>query len=100
MTNIANDNPDFEIDLGDTFAMDSVTTASAADAAYLTQRQYFDLVGNSSSIFLAVGNHEQQEGWHLDDTGNPATSQPVIGTNAMKRYYLNPVPDSLLYRQH
>jgi hypothetical protein len=42
---------------------------------------------------LAAGNHEQQEGWHLDDTGDFATSQPVIGTNAQKKYYLNPVPD-------
>jgi hypothetical protein len=43
---------------------------------------------------LAVGNHEQQEAWHLDDTGNPATSQPVLGANAQKKYYLNPVPDA------
>jgi hypothetical protein len=94
MTNVANDHPDFHLDLGDTFAMDSVTTVSGAESAYLYQRQFFDIVGNSASIFLAPGNHEQQEGWHLDDTGNPATSQPVIGTNAEKKYFLNPVPDS------
>ena len=93
MTNIANDHPDFEIDLGDTFAMDSVTTVSGAQQAYLYQRQFFDIVGGSAPVFLAVGNHEQQEAWHLDDTGNPATSQPVLGTNAQKMYYLNPVPD-------
>jgi hypothetical protein len=94
MNNAAGDVPDFHIDTGDTFAMDSVTTQSAADSSYLTQRQYFDLVGDSASIFLAAGNHEEQEGWHLDDTGNPATSQPVMGTNAQKKYYLNPVPDA------
>jgi uncharacterized repeat protein (TIGR02543 family) len=93
LTNVAGDHPDFEIDLGDTFAMDNVTTVAGAEAAYLGQRQYFDLVGNSAPVFLVAGNHEQQEGWHLDDTGNPATSQPVIGTNAQKKYYLNPVPD-------
>ena len=94
LTNVANDHPDFEIDCGDTFAMDSVTTAAGADQAYLYQRQFFDIVGNSAPVFLAVGNHEQQEAWHLDDTGNPATSQPVLGVNAQKKYYLNPVPDA------
>ncbi len=93
MTNVNSDHPDFLIDLGDTFAMDNVTTAGGADSAYLFQRQFFDLAGHSASIFLAVGNHEQQEGWHLDDTGNPATSTPVMGTNAQKKYYLNPVPN-------
>ena len=92
MNNAAGDNPDFHIDTGDTFPMDNVTTQTAADTSYRTQRQYFDLVGHSASIFLAPGNHEQQEGWHLDDTGNPLTSQPVMGTNAQKKYYLNPVP--------
>jgi hypothetical protein len=94
MTNVANDHPDFEIDLGDTFAMDSVTTAAGAEQVYLYQREFFDIVGHSASIFLVSGNHEQQEAWHLDDTGNPATSQPVIGLNAQKKYYVNPVPDA------
>ena len=94
MTNVASDHPDFEIDCGDTFAMDSVTTASGADQAYLYQRQFFDTVGNSAPVFLVVGNHEQQEAWHLGDTGNPATSPPVLGVNAEKKYYLNPVPDA------
>ncbi len=94
MNNVAADHPDFLIDLGDTFAMDNVTTQSAADTAYTYQRQFFDLVGHSASIFLAPGNHEQQEGWHLDDTGNVATSQPITGTNAQKKFYLNPIPDS------
>jgi hypothetical protein len=94
MNNVADDNPDFLIDLGDTFAMDSVTTQSGADSAYFYQRQFFDLVGHSAPIFLVAGNHEQTEGWHLDDTGNPATGPPVLATNAQKKYYINPVPDS------
>ncbi len=93
MTNVAADHPDFHIDLGDTFAMDNVTTLSGAETAYLYQRQFFDLVGHSASVFVMPGNHEQEEGWHLDDTGNPATSQPVLSTNARKKFYPNPVPD-------
>jgi hypothetical protein len=94
MTNVANDHPDFEIDCGDTFAMDSVTTAAGAEQAYLYQRQFFDIVGNSAPIFLVIGNHEQQEAWHLKDTPTPATSPPVLGVDAEKKYYLNPVPDA------
>jgi hypothetical protein len=94
MNNVANNHPDFEIDLGDTFGMDSVTTASGADTVYLNQRQYFDIPGSLAAIFLAPGNHEQQEAWHLDDTSDPSLTPPVLGTNAEKKYYLNPVPDS------
>jgi hypothetical protein len=93
MTNVANDHPDLHLDLGDTFAMDSVTTVAGAESAYLYQRQFFDLVGDSASIFIAPGNHEQQEAWHLDDTANPALAPPVLSTNAQKKYYPNPVPD-------
>ncbi len=93
MTNVAKDNPDFEIDCGDTFAMDGVTTQSAADQAYLSQRQFFDIAGSSAPVFLVIGNHEQQEAWHLTDTATPATSPPVLGVDAERKYYLNPVPD-------
>lgn len=93
MTNVANDHPDFEIDCGDTFAMDGVTTVAGAEQAYLYQRQFFDTVGSSAPVFLVVGNHEQQEAWHLNDTPSPANSPPVLGVNAEKKYYLNPVPD-------
>jgi hypothetical protein len=93
LLNVADDHPDFNLDLGDTFAMDNVSTVQGAEQAYLFQRPYFDLIAHSASIFLAIGNHEQEEAWHLDDTGNPATSQPVMGANARKKYFLNPVPD-------
>ena len=93
MENVAEDEPDLHFDLGDTFPMDDVTSLSVADAAYLDQREFFDLVGHSASIFLTPGNHEQTEGWHLDDTTNISLSPPVMSTNMMKKYYLNPVPD-------
>ncbi len=97
LNNIAADHPDFELDLGDTFAMDGVTTAAGAESAYLFQRPYFGIISHSVPVFLAPGNHEQEEGWHLDDTGNPATSPPVIGTNAMKKCFLNPFPDTFYF---
>lgn len=94
MTNVAANQPDFHIDLGDTFAMDNVTLLSVADANYLAQRAYFDLVGHSAGIYLAQGNHEQTEGWHLDDTADITLSPPVMSINMAKKYYLNPVPDA------
>ncbi|NWG08230.1 MAG: metallophosphoesterase [Chloroflexi bacterium] len=87
---MATDQPDFFIDLGDTFAMDGVSTAAQADANYLFQRSP-DLMGrlsHSSPIFLAIGNHENEEGWNFDDT-NP---QPVFSMNARKRYFPLPTP--------
>ena len=95
LDNVGADNPDFHLDLGDTFAMDNVTTAQGARSAYLFQRStdYMGRISHSIPIFLALGNHEEVEGWHLDDNGNPVNSQPVWATNAQKRYFLNPTPD-------
>lgn len=95
LSNVAGDNSDFHIDLGDTFAMDNVTSQSGADNAYLYQRSasFFGQTAHSLPLFVVIGNHEQEEGWHLDDTGNPLTSQPVLGANARKKYFPNPVPD-------
>ncbi|MGO9640860.1 MAG: malectin domain-containing carbohydrate-binding protein [Candidatus Acidiferrales bacterium] len=93
LQNIAGESPDFHLDLGDTFAMDSVTTQAGANSSYLNMRSYFGLISPSVPIFLALGNHEQEEGWHLGDTGgNLATSPPVMSTNARNMYYLNPDP--------
>ena len=94
MSNVASDNPDFHLDLGDTFDMDSVSPGqvAAAEANYLYQRQFFDLVGHSAAVYVMAGNHEQTEGWHR--TGVIENSLPVLSINAMKKYYLNPVPDA------
>jgi hypothetical protein len=92
LQNIAGEKPDFHLDLGDTFAMDSVTTQAQANSSYLNLRSYFGLISPSAPIFLALGNHEQEEGWHLNDTGVLATSPPVMSANARNLYYLNPDP--------
>jgi Chitobiase/beta-hexosaminidase C-terminal domain/IPT/TIG domain/Calcineurin-like phosphoesterase len=92
MQNVAAEDPDFHVDLGDTFAMDNVTTQAQANSNYLNLRSYFGLMSGSAPVFLALGNHEQEEGWHLSDTGNLSTSPPVMSTNAREMYYLNPDP--------
>lgn len=93
LSNVANNHPDFHIDLGDTFAMDDVGSEAAARTAYLYQRSssFFGSISHSIPIFLAPGNHEQEEGWHIAD---PVGSVAVWSRNARKRYFPNPIPDA------
>ncbi len=93
--NMAADAPDFIVDLGDTFSLDApVETVETVSAKYLAQRDYLGLVGHSSPLFLVMGNHENEEGWNLDDFGPEGRSRslPVLGTNARKHYFVNPLP--------
>lgn len=92
LRSIAGDNPDFHLDLGDTFAMDNVTTQENANNAYLAARSFFGLISPSVPIFIVLGNHEQQEGWHLRDNPDLARTPAVMSVNARKRYYPNPNP--------
>lgn len=96
LANVAADQSDFHFDLGDTFSLDDNTeTQSSVRQKYLNQRFFFDIVAHSSPLFLVLGNHENEEGWNLDDKGQDvANSLPVLGANARKRYFANPVPNS------
>ena len=98
MGNIAGEQPDFLLDLGDTVSTDDATeTLGSVRQKYLNQRTVFDLAAHSMPVFLALGNHENEEGWNLDDmdaTTGRASSLPVLGANGRKRFFLNPVPDS------
>lgn len=99
LLNVLDDNPDFHIDLGDTFPMDpsplgTGMTDQEAETAYLYQRPYMDLISQSIPIFLAVGNHENEEGWNFDDVFTaPDQSLAKVGLKYRKIYYPNPVPD-------
>ena len=100
MLNVAADQPDFHLDLGDTFAMDpsplgTGMTDAEAKAAYLVQRPYWGLIGPSVPILLALGNHENEEGWNWDDVFTaPDQSLARVGIKYRKLYYPNPVPDT------
>jgi hypothetical protein len=97
--NVGADNPDFHMDLGDTFAMDpsplgTGMTEAEAEAAYLVQRPYMGLIGDSVPIFQALGNHENEEGWNFDDVFTaPDQSLAIVGLKYRKIYYPNPIPD-------
>ena len=99
LLNAGADQPDFYLDLGDTFAMDpsplgTGMTEAEADAAYLIQRPYMGLISGSVPVFLAIGNHENEEGWNFDDVFTPPDqSLAIVGLTARKKYFPNPVPD-------
>jgi hypothetical protein len=101
LTHVLAEAPDFHLDLGDTFAMDpsplgTGMTEAEAKAAYLVQRQpaSLDITGADIPFFLAIGNHENEEGWNWDDTFTaPDGSLAIRGIKQRKLYFPNPVPD-------
>jgi hypothetical protein len=94
--NVQKDTPDLHFDLGDTFVMTKLKNGDVDGIrkAYMSQRPFMGQFSHSTPVFLALGNHEEEEGWNLDDEGeNVAATKAIIGANARKRYYLNPKPD-------
>ncbi len=90
VANIVSDDPDFNMDLGDTFMVDAASSQTVVNNAYLAFRAIssFGAIGVTSPIFLASGNHEEEEGWNLDDT---PFSAGVGSIQARKMYYPTPV---------
>jgi hypothetical protein len=96
--NVAADLPDFNLDLGDAFIVSTDLgvgnnvngNQSQVDAVYLGQRPYFGNFSHSASVFLALGNHENEEGWNFDDT---PFSRAIAALTAQKEYFPNPIPD-------
>jgi hypothetical protein len=90
LNNVLDDNPDFHIDLGDTFDMDGVSSWSQTQSAYLSQRPHLGIISHSTPIYVMAGNHENEEGWNIDDT---PFSQAIASTQGRKMYYPTPVTD-------
>jgi uncharacterized repeat protein (TIGR02543 family) len=69
--------PDFNVDLGDTFIVDSATSQSAVNTAYLAVRASNRMGGAGVSVpmFSTPGNHEQEEGWNLDEANGIGSIQ-------------------------
>jgi hypothetical protein len=86
------DKPDFMIDLGDTFMSDKLNEPSQANiiSRHLLQRGYFSLICHSVPLYLALGNHEGEQGWRLNGTKD---NLAVWATQTRKTYFPNPVPD-------
>jgi Divergent InlB B-repeat domain/Calcineurin-like phosphoesterase len=92
LTNILNDQADFHLDLGDTFMPDNAASQATVNTTYLNHRaaSYLGVMSHSIPVFLASGNHENEEGWNLDDTPN---SIGVFNIQARKAYFPTPTDE-------
>jgi hypothetical protein len=93
LKNILAKNPDFLLDLGDTFFSEKQPqkTQAVVTARHLRLRSYFDNTCHSVPLYLVLGNHEGEAGWAFDNT---AASLPVMASNTRNLYYPNPAPNS------
>jgi predicted phosphodiesterase len=92
LSNALSDNPDFMIDLGDTFMSDKLHEINQANIInrHLIQRGFFSLVSHSVPLYLVLGNHDGESGWKLDGTENNIA---VWAANARMTHFPNPIPD-------
>jgi len=97
LLNQLSDNPDFMIDLGDFLMTDKLKnrTTNQIPRDTITYRcklfrKYFETSGHSVPLFIALGNHEGESGWNLNNTANNIAIWDVIDR---KKYFTNPSPD-------
>ena len=98
LTNILADQPDFLIDLGDTFMGEkyyktNVTTLSQAGieaACKAVREQFFSIMGHTVPLFLVNGNHDPELGWLLSNS-SPTNNSAVWGAQARGLYYPSPM---------
>ncbi len=95
LRNVALDDPDFHIDLGDTLFAEDYTAGDVVDfedsvTRLLAQRPYLHPVCRSAPLFLVLGNHEGEQGWRLTAADDNVA---IWATNARKLLYPNPAPD-------
>lgn len=94
MENIAKQQPDFHILLGDDFSIDPLIDKGQANQTnvekiYQTHRNWLAIPGASVPIFLVNGNHEQAAAYLLDGT---LTNPAVLAGNARNKFYPLPNP--------
>ncbi|MBL8755751.1 MAG: metallophosphoesterase [Planctomycetes bacterium] len=63
LANAAADRPDFHIDLGDTFMTDKRRVFRDAAPQYTAQRYWFGQLCDSVPLYLALGNHDGENGF-------------------------------------
>ncbi len=90
LANALADQPDFHIDIGDTFMTDKYEKYRDALPQYIAQRYYFGQVAHSAPLFLVLGNHD---GERLDRYDGTADCMPVWSCLTRKQLFPNPYPD-------
>jgi predicted phosphodiesterase len=83
------DQPDFVIDLGDTFMTDKVKPYTDAEPQYWAQRYYLSLVGQDAPLFLVLGNHDGEGA----SRGNAGEEMSVWSARLRTTLFPNPMPN-------
>jgi len=93
LTNALNDQPDFHVNLGDTFMTEKVKPQSYAEAesTFTDMRPYFGILNADAPLFLVNGNHEGELGWLLKGKDQEL---PIWSTQLRQLYYPNPAPNA------
>jgi predicted phosphodiesterase len=90
LANVAMDEPDFHIDLGDTFMTEKHASREGAAQQYLVQRHFLSRIGAVAPLFLVLGNHDGESAKQVREG---ADGLAVWANMQRKRYFPNPVPD-------
>ena len=101
LQNQLEDNPDFMIDLGDFLMTDKLKNLTTNTIPQDTipyrcklLRSNYERICHSVPLFIALGNHEGEAGWNLNNTPNNIA---IWDTQERKKYFLNPAPDGSFY---
>jgi hypothetical protein len=81
------DQPDFVIDLGDTFMTDKIQPYTAAEPQYWAQRYYFSLL--EAPLFLVLGNHDGEGA----PKGQNGAEMSVWSAKLRTQLFPNPLPE-------
>jgi len=93
LANIRSEQPDFHINLGDTFMTEKVQakTYAEAESTFSGMRPFFGIIGADAPLFLVNGNHEGELGWLLPRGSDKEL--PIWSTRLRELYYPNPSPN-------
>lgn len=83
------DQPDFMIDMGDTFMTDKVKPYTNAEPQYWAQRYYLSQVGQDAPLFLVLGNHDGEGA----PKGKDGEEMSVWSAKLRTMLFPNPVPN-------
>jgi hypothetical protein len=91
LTNALSDQPDFHINLGDTFMTEKVKpqTYTEAESTFSEMRPYFGILAADAPLFLVNGNHEGELGWLLSP--GKGNDLPIWSTQLRQLYYPGPI---------
>jgi hypothetical protein len=93
LANALNDNPDFHINLGDTFMTEKAHPSNYAGVAatFAEMHPYLGILAADAPLFLANGNHEGELGWLYGK--DDQSDLPAWAAELRQAYYPGPQPD-------